>query len=240
MFFRLSKTGQLARRDGRGRTRVALLLAGEDAGHHDVFDLLFVLHQPDQSGLCRGKRLRDVADVGEDQVVAALGHADRESSVGPRHDSRGGPLDQDVHAHERRAGRVRHTSADDLVRGFLRGGGVPPPASATDHDRVVVDRVFEPRAAQRFVEHFAHRGVGLAEGDAADSPHGVAIIEDVISRLLFDPLENFGQRRVAERYGDAFPALLVGFARRRLPRRAPDGNRQQPHAHGKPWPSVRY
>ena len=127
-----------------------------------------------------------------------------------------------------------------LSGAFCGAEAFPPPASATDHDRVVVDRVFEPRAAQRFVEHFAHRGVGLAEGDAADSPHGVAIIEDVISRLLFDPLENFGQRRVAERYGDAFPALLVGFARRRLPGRAPDGNRQQPHAHGKPWPLVRY
>ena len=43
----VTHAGQLARRDGRGRTRVALLLAGEDAGHHDVFDLLFVLHQPD-------------------------------------------------------------------------------------------------------------------------------------------------------------------------------------------------
>lgn len=118
----VAHAGQLARRDGRGRTRVALLLAGEDTGHHDVLDLLLVLHQSDQSGLCRGKRLRDVADVREDQVVAALGHADRESAVGTRHDSRAGPLDQDVHAHERRTGRIRHASADDLVRSFLRGG----------------------------------------------------------------------------------------------------------------------
>ena len=235
----VAHAGQLARRDGRGRTRVALLLAGEDTGHHDVLDLLLVLHQSDQSGLCRGKRLRDVADVGEDQVVAALGHADRESAVGTRHDSRAGPLDQDVHAHERRTGRIRHASADDLVRSFLRGGLMALPlASGADHDGVVVDRAFEPRAAQRFVEHFAHRGVGLAEGDASDPPHGVAIIKDVISRLLFDPLEDFGQRRVAERYGDAFPALLVGLARRRLPGHAPGGNRQQPHAHGEPWPPV--